>query len=464
MIEQLKTADAYKLLHNGALALARAEEQGFRVDLEYVDNKINEIDRQILQIQDELQATNFYKHWKHTRKEKPPNIHSDQQLQNFLYKVKKYTPTKRTDTGQGSTDEEALKALKVPELDMILKIRKLEKIKGTYLKPFKREAVNGYIHPNFHLHTVRSYRSSSDKPNFQNIPKRDEEAMNITRRALYPRPGHQLLEVDYSGLEFNINACYSRDPAMIKYCENPDSDPHGDIAEKVYMIDGFDKSIPEHKMLRSAAKNGFVFPELYGSWYKACALNLACDWGGLPAEGRWRKGMGIEFDGKNLSDHFIRKGIRSLDDFIEHVQKVEQEFFRMFPVHKEYMESTYDRYKMNGYVDMYTGFRCRGIMSKNNVLNYPIQGSAFHCLLWSFTEIDRIMREERWDTRMIGQIHDAIQSDVNPDELDYVAKTIRRVTCEDLPREWPWIVVPLNIDADICPVDGSWAESKSYPI
>jgi len=41
-----------------------------------------------------------------------------------------------------------------------------------------------------------------------------------------------------------------------------------------------------------------------------------------------------------------------------------------------------------------------------------------------------------------------------------VVKVIRRVTCVDLPKVWPWIIVPLDVDADIYPVDGSWAEKE----
>ena len=86
-----------------------------------------------------------------------------------------------------------------------LQIRKLEKIKGTYLEAFVREQTDGFIHPFYNLHNVRTYRSSSADPNFQNIPKRDKESMKICRRAILPRPGHMLVEADFSALEVNID-------------------------------------------------------------------------------------------------------------------------------------------------------------------------------------------------------------------------------------------------------------------
>jgi DNA polymerase I-like protein with 3'-5' exonuclease and polymerase domains len=95
-------------------------------------------------------------------------------------------------------------------------------------------------------------------------------------------------------------------------------------------------------------------------------------------------------------------------------------------------------------------------MKKNEVVNYPIQGSAFHCLLWSFIRLDEIMRKENWDTRLIGQIHDSIIMDVNPDELDYVKQVTTRVATEELPAAWKWINVPLSIDIDEYGVDQPW--------
>jgi DNA polymerase I-like protein with 3'-5' exonuclease and polymerase domains len=54
-------------------------------------------------------------------------------------------------------------------------------------------------------------------------------------------------------------------------------------------------------------------------------------------------------------------------------------------------------------------------MGHDDVTNYPIQGSAFHCLLWAFNETDRIMRKDKWDTRLLGQVHDSMLLDVNPE-------------------------------------------------
>src|SRR5690625_536011 len=227
--------DGYKLFHEGILALGRAERQGIRIDLEYCRSAEKDITEQITALKKELHNTKFYRHWKHSIGGKKPNINSNTQLAHFLYNVKKLKATKTTASGKGSTDEEALESLGIQEVRILLKIRKLRKIKDTYLNGFLKEQVDGYIHPFFNLHIPRTFRSSSQNPNFQNIPKRDKEAREIIRKALYPRPGYQLLEVDYGGIEVAISACYHKDPQMIKYIEDPTTDMHGDMAKQIFM-------------------------------------------------------------------------------------------------------------------------------------------------------------------------------------------------------------------------------------
>ena len=455
-----KSSQAYQLLHNGTLALARAEQQGIRVDMEYAERKKQHLARKIEHLETRFRDTKFFRHWDHTTKNKV-NINSGLQLANFLYNTKKLEPAHQTTSGGGSTDEEALRQLDIPELNDLLEIRKLKKVKDTYLDAFMREQVDGYVHPSFNLHLVRTFRSSSDRPNFQNIPKRDEEAMQTVRKALYPRPGHQLLEVDYSGLEVRIAACYHKDSTMLKYINDPVSDMHRDMAEQLFLLDRFDKSEPSHKILRSAAKNGFVFPEFYGDYYKNCAIGLA-RWGGL-SQKRWRAGQGMKMPEGTLSDHLISKGIKSFDTFTNHIKQIEHDFWsNRFPEYAKWKDMWWKLYQKYGYVDMHTGFRCSGVMRMNDVINYPVQGAAFHCLLWAFVELDRIMQAEGWKSKLIGQIHDAIIFDIYPPELEKIARIIRRVTCEDLPKAWDWIIVPLSVDMELCPVDGSWADKKDY--
>lgn len=457
------TADAYNLLHKGILAFARAERQGIHIDVDYCKRQHAFLTRKIGRLENEVKRSNFYRKWEKVSKG-APNIYSNPQLAALLYKVMKIEPLKMTEGGKtGATDEESLQQLNIPELNKILSIRKLKKIKGTYLENYLREQVSGIVHPSINLHTAVTYRSSMDSPNIQNVPKRDKEAMNIVRRAIIPSLGHLLLEIDYSGIEVKISVCYHLDPNMMEYVRNPTTDMHRDMMKQLFMFDLYGSKVAAHKHLRDGTKNGFVFPQFYGDYYGNCVLGL-CKWGELPRT-KWKKGQGIKLPNGHLSDHLIANGIKSYDMFMEHIKKVEADFWgRRFKVYSKWKDRWHRQYQRKGHMDMLTGFRCSGAMSRNEVINRPIQGTAFHCLLQSFIDLDRIQEEEGWRSKLIAQIHDSLIIDTHPDELEYVAERVRQVTCENLPKKWKWIIVPLEVEADVCGVDEPWSEKRPYKL
>ena len=454
--------EAYQLFHEGALALTTMEQQGLRIDVMHLRKEMRKITGKIKKLETEFEESKFYEDWQKSLKGKKVNTNSGKQLADYLYGVKGYTPPKETKSGKGSTDEESLVLLNIPELNKILKIKKLKVIRDRYLKGFDREQIDGQIHPFFHLHLARSFRGSADRPNVQNIPKRDEEAMQIVRSTIYPRKGHQLLELDYKQLEVRIAACYHRDPTMCKYLEEG-HDMHGEYAQKIFSFGGTD--FPNYKWLRAATKNGFVFPQFYGDYYKNNANFICKNWIQLPTK-RWKKRQGMELsEGKYISAHMIEQGITSYVDFEKHLQEIERIFWEeTFPVYARWKERWWKRYKRKGEFTSLTGFTYHGVFKRNDVGNYPFQGSAFHVLLWSLIQGVKAQKEERWRTKIVGQIHDALVLDVYPDELKHVIHVMKCIMCNDVRQKWPWIIVPLEIDAELCPVDGSWAEKEDYEI
>lgn len=466
--------NAYKLMHDGILALAKAERQGLRVDVEYCERQKHKLTKKIERIEKKIFDSKFYRHWQHSTRGNV-NLNSGTQLGNFLYNVKKLEPKKLTagGLGKGSTDEDALKMLKIEELDWIIERSKMLKIRDTYLDGFIKEQIKDTLHTFFNLHIAKTYRSSSQNPNFQNMPTRDEATMRIVRGAVFPRKGNQLLEMDYSGIEVGIAACYHKDRTMIEYLEN-DFDMHGDMAAQIFMIDDFDTANKDHSFVRKATKNGFVFPEFYGDYFKNCAVYLAQEWMQLP-QGRWKNGMGVKFEGAHISDHLISKGIKEFGimkkvgnktvttGFIKHLKEIEENFWEeRFPEYAEWKEKHYKQYLKDGYVSLKTGFVCKGVMGKNDAINYPIQGAAFHCLLWTFTEVTKELEKRKAKTRLVGQIHDAVVVDVAPDELLEVYSIIQDIGTRKLKEHFKWINVPIKIDAELCAVDESWATKEKW--
>jgi len=315
-----------------------------------------------------------------------------------------------------------------------------------------RETDKGELHPFFNLNTVKTFRSSSSQINFQNIPKRDKEITKLIRGAFYPSAGHRIGGADYSGCEVKVACCYHKDPEMIKYIKDPSTDMHRDTAMDCFLL----KQDEVEKMIRFATKSNFVFPQFYGDYYVHCAENL---WGAITD-------LNLEKpDGTPLKQHLADNGIKSYRAFEKHIQGVENKFwYEKFNVYRRWKESWVKGYEKRGYIDTLTGFRCQGFMGRNDVINYPVQGSAFHCLLWSLIELQKWLKKEKTESRIIGQIHDELTQDLCPDEFEMVLKKERQVMCEDIREAWPWLIVPLEVEFSFAEVDRPWSECVDIEI
>ena len=105
-----------------------------------------------------------------------------------------------------------------------------------------------------------------------------------------------------------------------------------------------------------------------------------------------------------------------------------------------------------------TGFVCQGVMSRNDTYNWPIQGPAFHLLLWSLIRMVKWTVKQKMRSLVVGTIHDSIEADVHKGELDeFVAKIVKVMTV-DVRRHWPWVVVPLGVEVEVS--ETNWFEKQ----
>lgn len=472
------TPAAVQLFHEGAAALAQLEAHGWRVDLAYLDKTIADTTATIKAMVDDLKQDSVWRTW-HRKYGQQANLFSRAQLSAVLfhelgYEALSSTAGKTDEDGAGqggreSADEEALERIGIPFTQKYLPIMKLDKVRGTYLKALRREVEGDRIHAFFGLSQVSTYRGQSDSPNLTNIPIRRKEIANIIRPCFIADDDDSVLvEIDYSQLEVRVAACYNKDPTMLRYIKE-DYDYHKEMAVECYRLPHpkYYKT-PEEKArlkeVRQQAKALFVFAQFYGDWYISCAESL---WDAV------RRYKLVGLDGRELYAHMADEGIEKLGaldpkldqpgTFVQHIKEVERRFWEdRFPVYAQWRRDWFKAYEGKGYFNTHTGFLVQGIFSRNFVINCPVQGSAFHCLLWSITKMVNWLRKEKMQSRVVCQIHDSMISTVKVSELaDFVAKA-RQVMTEDIKEHWPWIITQMNVEVEVCPQGGSWRDKKAY--
>lgn len=478
------THEGYKLFHEGAQALSQVEAAGIKVDMAYLSRAKKECSQKISQLKTDLLDDSIYARWR-KRFGTDANLGSRDQLGKVLFEDFKHECKVKTPSGRPSTDDEALRGLGMPFVDKYLEMGRWQKALSTYLRGIEREITDGYLHPFFNLHTTATGRSSSDSPNFQNIPIRRPEIAQLIRSMFIPRGNDRcIMEFDFKGIEVGISACYNRDPVLIKYVSDETKDMHRDMAMQCYIlnkkqmtpVEGDKDSAKRVKNVRYSAKNGFVFPEFYGNWYVAVARDM------------WRMISELKLglaDGTLMLKHLKKHGITKLGDiedhmealevyrnasapkgtFIRHIQDVEKDFWgNRFKVYSQWKRDWIDAYNKRGYFDTLTGFRCSAVMDRKQAVNFPVQGSAFHCLLWSLTRVQKLLRKYKMKSLIIGQIHDSMIMDVVMKEQKDVMGIVRQVTMVDLAKHWKWIIVPMRIECEAAPAGKSWYEKKEVQI
>lgn len=469
--------------------LERVTHNGMRVNKEFYLKQIKEVEEEVKAIEKEIQESKEVQQYLKEYKLKKLDIDSPKELVPFFYDFLELPVVHRTDKLQEpAAHENALLDMNHWIAQRILDRRKVSNIVDSFISQILREETNGWIHPEFTLNVARSLRSSAVRPSIQNFPKRWEEAKKRIRSGIHPAKGHKMMEADFSGIEVGTSAIYHQDPTFISYLEDENSDMHRDNTCDLWLITE-DEII---KKLRFFGKNGWTFPQFYGDYYGSCAENL------------WKNCLDLELNGVKLKvrDHlktdtfkkrfkesevvkiFMKEGIRRLSDkdqersrtayniiqktgitnlelFKEYCRMVEYYMWYVrFPVYTEWKEQCQRDYQEKGYVETKLGFKYTGYLDKKQVANYPIQGTAFHLLLWSMIEVQKIAIKEKWKSFFMGEIHDSMIMSVDPAEEKHVKEVIQYVCTVKIREEFPWINVPYKIDIEETEIDGSWYDMK----
>lgn len=341
------------------------------------------------------------------------NIASPKQVGEVLFeKLKLPYRWKKTGSNQFSTDDEKLTELAkdFEVVNDIQEYRKLAKLKSTYVDslPLMVNPKTGRVHSSFNQARAATGRLSSENPNLQNIPIKNEAGREI-RKAFVPRnEDHIIVSADYSQIELRLIAEISNEEAMLDaFIKNQDI--HRATAAKVY-------GVPYDEVNSDQRRNAKTvnFSILYG----AGATNIS-------------RQLGIkQSEAKELIENYFNqyKGLR------------------------KYMNETVESARSKGYVMTYMGRKrvLRDIDSKNSLIrsnaeriaiNTPIQGTAADLIKMAMIKIHSRLFNEGFQSKMILQVHDELVFDVLKSEKAKVEELV----LYEMKHAIPNLKVPIDV-------------------
>jgi len=353
----------------------------------------------------------------------PFNINSPQQLGKVLFEELGLSiPVK---AGKGKTISTAAGVLEglAAEHEIaarVLEYRQLAKLKGTYVDalPLLIHPRTGRLHTSFNQAGAATGRLSSSNPNLQNIPIRTELGREI-RAAFVPREGWKLLVADYSQIELRLLAHMSRDPVLVEAFRNGE-DIHTRTAAEVFGVPPL-----------------MVDPELRR---RAKAVNFGIVYGLSPFGLSGQLGIPQIEAQTYIRSYFERyAGVRKfIDETIVEVRRSGMTltlFGRRRPI-----------------PDINSGNPNARGFAERTAVNTPLQGTAADLIKLAMIRIDAELRSRGLRTAMLLQVHDELLFESPPEEVEEVAKMVKR-EMESVHR----LEVPLVVDVGI---GDNWRDAK----
>jgi DNA polymerase I-like protein with 3'-5' exonuclease and polymerase domains len=298
---------------------------------------------------------------------------------------------------------------------------------NTYLDSFVRNIKHwtredGLLHAQFNQTVTRTGRLSSSNPNFQNQPKSGKFPVRKCVVSRWQAQGGQIIEADFSGLEFRVAGELSRDPQIIADIFDG-KDVHKQTACIINQCSPADVS----KDMRQSAK-AYTFAPLYG-------------------------GMGASEP--------------------PHVQEYFKEYFNIYERlgawHKELMTGVLK----TGIVRTPSGrefhfpdahrTRSGRVTNATAIVNYPVQSFATADIVpLACVRALRLFMEEKLHSKIILTVHDSIVVDCYPNEQDRVFHLLYEAMssgiADDIKNRFGYeLCMPLDIEIVCGP---NWMETS----
>ena len=353
------------------------------------------------------------------------NILSPIQVGNLIFEKLRLDPKVKPKTGvrySYPTDEDTLSALadKHPIVNEILEYRGVRKLLSTYIDPLPTyvSPATGKIHTTFNQALTATGRLSSSRPNLQNIPIRTERGKEIRKAFVPSRPDGVIVSADYSQIELRIMAHLSCDMHLIEAFRKG-QDVHAITAAKIFGISPEEVTGDQRRIAKTAN---------FGIMY------------------------GISAFGLSQRLHIGRA----------EAKKIIEDYFANFPAISSYIEDTLAAARETGYVETIFGRRryLPDINSKNgtvralaerNAINAPIQGTSADIIKLAMINVDKRLKQEGMQSRMVLQIHDELVFDAVKEEVE----TLCRIVKEEM-ENVTTLSVPLTVE---CNYGNNWLEA-----
>ena len=391
-------------------ALYEMEKNGIRVDGEALHQYGKKLRTRIEELTAEI----------HAMAGEEFNINSPKKLGEILFEKLGLKNGKKTKTGY-STSAEVLEKLKNahPIIPKILEYRQLTKLNSTYAEGLAGYIrADGRIHGKFHQTVTVTGRISSADPNLQNIPTRMPLGREI-RKVFIPEEGSVFVDADYSQIELRVLAHMSGDAALIAAYQ-ADEDIHAITASQVFDVplDQVDSTLRR----------------------KAKAVNFGIVYGISSF------GLGQDLDiSRKEAEGYIEK------------------YFATYGKVKKFLDRTVEDAKKNGYtVTMFGRRRPIPELASSNfmtrsfgeraAMNAPVQGTAADIIKIAMVRVNRRLKKEHLQSKLVLQIHDELIIETKKEEVEIVQKILvqEMIHAADL-------AVPLLVDAN---VGDSWYDAK----
>lgn len=388
------------LLHHIEMPVARVltqmEENGIKLDLNFLDQLGVEFSNTMLQLEQQIIELAG----------QPFNVSSPKQVGEILFEKLGIKGGKKTATGQYSTSESILEKIEHPIASLIVEYRGLSKLKSTYTDGLQKQANSSShrVHTSYHQALTATGRLSSTDPNLQNIPVRMDIGRQI-RKAFIAPEGRVLLAADYSQIELRLMAHFSQDDALVD-AFNHGQDVHRRTAAEVLNI-ALEDVTPDQRRQAKAVNFGL----LYG-----------------------------------MSEFGL---IRQLGFTREESQNYIKQYFQRYPGIYEYMQRTRQVALEQGFVETLTGRRlytpdidARNMMvrkaAERAAINAPLQGSAADIIKMAMVEVDKMLPRDQ--AKMLLQVHDELVFEVDADVADELAPKLAEVMQSVIELSVPLVV------------------------